>query len=99
MSKRKRSSSTSSSSSEDSVALQIPKNTSADGKFSWANHEQTLKDIVSKLKLWEPNGDQSVEIATIMQNKYKILNVDAEKVRQRFRTKTFTKWIEAQKRK
>jgi hypothetical protein len=85
-----------SSSSEDSMNGQVKKQ----GKrFSWAAHEQTLKDIIKKHKLWEPNSDQLQEISGIMKKNYKIDNVDAEKLRAKFRTKTFNKWINSQKQK
>ena len=50
-------------------------------------------------KIWDPNNDQCKEIAEIMRKKYKIDNVDSEKVRTKFRTSNFGKWIASQKKK
>lgn len=82
----------SSSDSEDSVEKQVK-------KFSWTNHQQTLKDVVLQHRLFAPNADQYREIATILNDKYKIRGVDAEKVRSKFKTKTFSKWLETQQGK
>jgi hypothetical protein len=83
-----------SSSESDSMESQIKGK-----KFSWPAHLQTLKDVVSKLKLYNPNADQFRELATILSKTYKIEGVDAEKVRTKFRSKTFKKWLETQTKK
>jgi len=69
--------------------------------FPWKKHEQTLKDIILKnpTEYLEPDTEGFVNIANEMANTYQIENVTAEKVRIKYRTEGFKKWLKKQGKK
>jgi len=65
----------------------------------WAKANQPLKDVIIQKGYYDPTPEQLVEIAEILQSKYLIHGVDAEKIRGKLRGVSFKKWLKTKKRK
>lgn len=68
-------------------------------RFSWRAHEQTLKDVILKLKDFSSSAMNAANIAKELREVYFIKEVDAEIVRTKLRLQTFEKWLALQRKK